>query len=167
MARGGISLGRPMASPRDTARAMSRRLISAGVVVMALAAPTTAAAHSTVIKPGSRFWVITRPPKPTPSLEHQIGDRFNPYAICRHGISGHPRTDPAFATLGGYPLRFTGRGSPPRSTYRFAFSHDRWRTTLLAFHAPHQPQPDLQAKAVNRQESRKVLFFWRCEHPHR
>ena len=96
-----------------------------------------------------------------------LGDRFNPYAICRHGIRGHPRTDPAFTTLGGHPLRFNGRGSPPRSTYRFSFSHDRWRTTLLAFHAPHQSPPDLQVKAVNHQESRKVLFFWRCEHPQR
>ena len=150
---------------------MTRRLVTAVAVVTVFAAailPTTAAAHFTVIKPGSRFWVLTSRPKPTPNLEHQIGDKFNPYAICRHGIRGHPRTDPTFTTwLGGHPLRFTGRGSPPRSTYRFAFSHDRWRTTLLAFHAPHQPQPDLQAKAVNHQEWRKerVLFFWRCEHP--
>ena len=144
-------------------------MITAVAVVMLSAAatlPTTAAAHFTVIKPGARFWVITRPPKPTPTLEHQIGDKFNPYAICRHGVRGHPRTDPTFTTwLGGHPLTFTGRGSPPRHTYRFAFSHDRWRATLLAFHAPHQPQPDLQEKAVNDQGSRKVLFFWRCEHP--
>ena len=149
---------------------MKKRLVTAVAVPMVFVAailPTNAAAHYRVVKPGTRFWVVTRPPGPTPNLEHQIGDKFNPYAICRHGIRGHPRTDPAFTTLGGDPLSFNGRGSPPRSTYRFAFSHDRWRSTLGAFHAPHQAQPDLQAKAVNHQESRKVLFFWRCEHPHR
>ena len=95
---------------------MTKRLITAVAVLMVFVAailPTTAAAHYTVMKPGTRFWVVTRPPKPTPDLEHQIGDKFNPYAICRHGIRGHPRTDPAFTTLGGYPLRFNGRGSPP------------------------------------------------------
>jgi hypothetical protein len=149
---------------------MTKRLITGVAVLMVFVAailPTTAAAHFTVIKPGSRFWVLTSRPKPTPNLEHQIGDKFNPYAICRHGISGHPRIDPVFTTLGGYPLRFIGRGSPPRSAYLFSFSHDRWSTRLLAFHADHQPPPDLQAKAVNPKRSRVVLFFWRCEHPGR
>ena len=110
----------------DSHWAMTTRLVTAVAVVGVFAAsilPTTASAHFTVIKPGSRFWVITSRPKPTPSLEHQIGDKFNPYAICRHGIRGHPRTDPAFTTLGGHPLRFTGRGSPPRSTYPVSYTH--------------------------------------------
>ena len=40
---------------------MTRRLVTAVAVVTVFAAailPTTAAAHFTVIKPGSRFWVL-------------------------------------------------------------------------------------------------------------
>jgi hypothetical protein len=139
--------------------------ILAAVVVAGLILPTTAAAHFTVMKPGSRFWVITRPPKPTPNLQHQIGNKFNPYAICRHGIRGNPRRDPVFTTLGGYPLSFTGVGSPPTRAYLFSFNHERWSTRLFTFHASHQRPPDLQAKAVNPKRSRKAVFYWRCEHP--
>ena len=146
---------------------MAMKRILAVAIVAGLILPATAAAHHTVMKPGSRFWVVSSRPTstPTPNHVHVIGNKFNPYAICRHGIRGRPPIDPAFTTLGGYPLRFTGRGSPPTSSYRFSFSHNRWSTTLFTFHASHQNHRVWQAKAVNSQRSRKVLFFWRCRHP--
>jgi hypothetical protein len=139
--------------------------VLAVVLVVGLIVPTTAAAHFTVMKPGSRFWVLSsRPPKGS-----EVGNKFNPYVLCRHGISGNPATDPVYTTPGGFPLRLTGV-DPERPTpsidrdYLFSFGHDRWSTRLRIIHAPHQP-PVWEIRAVNPNRSRKALFFWRCRHP--
>jgi hypothetical protein len=139
-----------------------KRLLAFAIVI-GLVFPAGAAAHHHVMKPGSRFWVLSsRPPQ-----NSEIGNRFNSYKLCRHGISGDPATGPVFTTPGGFPLRLTGfepRAPQGSGVWRYAYSKDRWSTRLLIIHAPHQP-PVWTTRAVNPKGSKKAVFYWRCRHP--
>jgi hypothetical protein len=142
---------------------MKRKLVLS-IIAALLLVPAAAAAHSTVMKAHSRFWVLSS----HPPHGSEVGNRFNPYAICRHGISDDPQTASIFKTLGGRPLKFNGvdfhkAGRPRDGAYRYARRHNKWQGRLLTIHAIHQ-RPVWEVRAVN-PGSRKERFIWHCFHP--
>ena len=143
---------------------MARRILVAALAVGLLLVPTTAAARYRVMKPGSRFHILSsKPPKGS-----EIGsNKFFQYTVCHHGMKGHPSSDPVFTTLRGFPLSLQKMDPPPGigigHDYDYRFGQ-KWHAHLRVVRAPHQP-PIFSARAVNPNSSRTVLFFWRCRHP--
>jgi hypothetical protein len=137
--------------------------VLAVALLAGLILPTTAAAHFTVMKPGSRFWVLTSPPSSNGS---KAGKKPGSYAVCRHGYGGRPEGGRVFTTLDRTPLVLRRLGTRPGPGFRRHYGYrlgKKWHANLRV--VKHRHPRIRSARAFNPKTSRTVLFFWHCKHP--